>query len=244
MTSPVAKVVDLSHYNIIPLSLKPAYEAGIRGVIHKGTEGLGRLDPKCGGRYFLAKDAGLLWGLYHFIRPGDPVQQAQNFLSMTARVRDAKTLLVCDYEVPEVPLSNVLAFLDFVYQVTGRVRLPVLYSGNTLKEAQGDITPLTKFPLWLAQYSPTPVLPKGFTKYWMWQFTDSGAIPGITGAVDCNAYAGSDDALIADWTTGTVPDITTPVSLVESTIGVSLAVPPGVSVMLYINGESVYTSKT
>jgi lysozyme len=42
------------------------------------------------------------------------------------------------------------------------------------------------YPLWIANYNnpPTPPLPVGWTKYFMWQYSDSGTMAGITGHVD------------------------------------------------------------
>jgi len=40
-------------------------------------------------------------------------------------------------------------------------------------------------PLWLAHYTTScPEVPRPWTRWKYWQYTDNGRVPGITGAVD------------------------------------------------------------
>src|SRR5262245_32071305 len=71
--------IDLSHHNTIPESLQDARRSGILGVIHKATEGSSYVDSKVDARFWLARDAGMMWGVYHFVRPGDMDQQVGFF---------------------------------------------------------------------------------------------------------------------------------------------------------------------
>lgn len=47
---------------------------------------------------------------------------------------------------------------------------------------------LGNLPLWIAQYTSAtvPKIPKGWSDYWMWQFSSKGQISGIKGNVDMN----------------------------------------------------------
>jgi lysozyme len=196
------KVIDLSHHNLIAKDLIPARDAGVRGVIHKLTEGTVMTDTTAKARYFLAQQAGLLWGLYHFMRPGDPKKQADFFIKQATQhqVIDNNTLMVCDFEVGNISLVEALAFMQAVERATGRI--PMLYSGHTLKELGGchACPPLARYRLWLSQYGPEAELPKGYDHYWLWQNSETGKIPGIGGkGVDLNHFDGSDDELIAQW---------------------------------------------
>jgi lysozyme len=202
-------VIDLSHYQVISSDLHGAAAQGVAGVIHKVTEGTTRVDPKVEARYSLAKDAGLLWGVYHFLRPGSIESQVDWFLSQK-QVIDQDTLLVLDYEIEMVLLSDVLLFLQLVEKKSGQK--PVLYSGSYLKDKinrgskPGE---LTEYRLWIPQYSTRVVLPKGWDDWWLWQYTDKGKIDGINGPVDCNAYQGDARALRADWVINTNPPVVT-----------------------------------
>jgi GH25 family lysozyme M1 (1,4-beta-N-acetylmuramidase) len=76
-------VIDLSHHNVIPHDLNDARASGIAGVIHKVTDGLSFVDEKFNSRYSLARDANMLFGAYHFLRPGMiDTQQADRFLQI------------------------------------------------------------------------------------------------------------------------------------------------------------------
>src|SRR5215471_8232194 len=119
---PTAKVIDLSHHNSIPNDLTHAASAGIIGCIHKLTEGKSYVDDKVQARFYLANEAGLAWGLYHFLRPGDMKQQA-NFFWGTAvelNVIDDQTLLAADHEDTGVSFNELMLFLGEVERLSGR----------------------------------------------------------------------------------------------------------------------------
>jgi lysozyme len=221
-------VIDLSHHNTLS-SLQKAKDAGVWGVIHKLTEGTGFKDSQAVHHVPLVREAGLLLGLYHFIRPGNISKQIDFFLSTAAPLMDDDTLLCCDYEDAEVSLVDVLNFLTHVETQTGRS--PVLYGGSILKEAilsenHGAATAakLAKYRFWLAQYGPTAKLPKGFDKLWLWQYSETGKMAGITGNVDLDFFDGTQQELISQWSgkqdsapakSDTVPAVTLPANSTE-----------------------------
>jgi len=222
MVKPV--VVDLSHYNTIPQSLIPARDAGILGVIHKATEGQGYTDDKLKARWSLAQDAELLWGVYHFVRPGSMSDQVDDFLAAAEPYSDDNTLYALDYEDDGVSIDDVVEFMTMVEERTGRS--PVIYSGNVLKEMLSPSDGrLSGYRLWLAQYNDTFSLPPTFSEAWLWQYSDGShgptphSVPGINSPVDCNAYVGSGD-LVAEWAggTGTVPGPTPTGQVITITI--------------------------
>ena len=149
----------------------------------------------------MAHDIGLLWGLYHFIRPGDPDDQAEHFYEAGQKmgILDANTLVACDYEDSQVSLESVERFLEAL--AMGLDRNPVLYSGHVLKEKGGaEAQPgLASYRLWLAQYGDEPELPPGFDHYWLWQYTDKGEVPHIEPPTDLNHFPESEDILRAEW---------------------------------------------
>jgi lysozyme len=53
--------------------------------------------------------------------------------------------------------------------------------------------------LWIADYGPraAPRLPAGRTTYEIWQFSQTGSVPGIAGRVDLDRFGGSLDDLNA-----------------------------------------------
>jgi lysozyme len=193
--------IDLSHWNTVPTSLVPAKEAGIVGVIHKCTEGVGYFDDKVAARFHLAKQAGLKWGLYHFIRPGNIDDQVDFFLTQAIEVADDFTAFALDWEDEGVSLDDAIRWLEGVEQVLERS--PVLYSGHVLKEALNGQPneKISRYRLWLAQYTNAaqPDLPVGFSRWWGWQYSDTAQVPGIEPPTDVNAYDGTAQQLAADW---------------------------------------------
>jgi len=233
---PTPVVIDLSHHNTIPSSLKPAKDSGIVGVIHKMTEGTSYTDDKVQARYKLAKDAGMAWGLYHFIRPGKIIAQADYFLAQAEAldVLDRNTLLALDWEDAGVSADDALLFLDHIQDRSGRA--PVLYSGHVCKEDPDDA--LGDYRLWLAQYGSSCTLPDFAEEYWLWQYTDKGTVPGIDPPTDLNDYQGSVQQLLAEWSGGDVIPVPPPLPGVVSVI---ISAPPGIKVEVQVieddNGE-------
>lgn len=168
-------VIDLSHYQVIPESLIAARESGIAGVIHKATQGLRYLDPKANARYSLAKDAGMLWGVYHFLVAGNIEAQVKWFLSQKDII-DEDTLLCLDFEVKGVTRAEVLQALQLIEQKSGQE--PVLYSGSFIKELGGaaGLKELKKYRLWIPQYGTHVTLPKGYDDWWLWQYRDRKSV--------------------------------------------------------------------
>lgn len=215
--------IDLSHHNSIPVSLEPAREAGVFGVIHKATEGLGYVDATLEARRWLVEQAGMLWGVYHFVRPGSMAEQVQHFVDTTAPYCDVNTLYALDWEDADVSIDDAIEFMRLLTERTGHH--PVLYSGHVVKEALDGVecADLNQYRLWLCQYGPEAELPPGWDSYWAWQYTENGAVPGVTPPTDLNAFDGTEAELRASWS-GFVDSIEPP------NPEVIVIVPPGVDV--------------
>jgi lysozyme len=225
-------VIDLSHHNVIPDNLVITKQSGIYGLIHKATEGTSYVDDKVENRFFLAKEAGMLWGLYHFVRPGSMEKQVDHFLAVATEVADDNTLFALDWEDPGVSLNDAVEFMQRLEEITEHS--PVLYSGHVLKEALGGKADprLSKYRLWLAQYTAgTPTIPPGWGNYWLWQYTDTGKIPGVTPPTDCNAYSGTAELLRYEWSGLPMPH-PMPKPEPEEIITITVTVPPGVEVIV------------
>jgi lysozyme len=242
---PTASVIDLSHHNNIPSSLQPAFNAGIAGCIHKLTEGHRFVDSKVEGRFFLAKEAGMKWGVYHFVRPGDMKQQAEFFFDTGEKrgVIDRGTLLALDWEVNTVSAGDAIAFMEHLEYIS--LRSPVLYSGNVCKEDPDER--LGKWRLWLAHYARRCVLPSFAETYYLWQYTDEGKVAGIIPPTDLNHYDGPIEELMLSWSGGsavTDSPVPIPVPAPESRIvTLDVAAPAGIEVRITINGQALWTSK-
>mgnify|MGYP003386591729 FL=1 len=92
---PVPLVLDLYHGDVVT-SWDTIHDSGIRGVIHKASQGSSIVDKKYADRKPQAQRAGLLWGAYHFGDGSDVDAQVNNFLSVVGDAKD--TLLALDFE--------------------------------------------------------------------------------------------------------------------------------------------------
>ena len=212
-------VVDISHHNG-NVDLEKAQQAGIVGVIHKGTQGTRMFDNQYGVNRQKAAAAGLLWGAYHFGTNADGAAQADYFLSKINA--DKHTLLVLDYEpngIATMTLTQAKAFVSRVNAVTGRY--PGLYSGSLIKQQLGGKPPdpiLSQCFLWLAQYGLQPRgIPATWSSWTFWQYTDGVAGPpphavdGI-GPCDRDQFNGTLAELQALWGVATNATATTEAS--------------------------------
>ncbi len=211
------KVLDLSHHNCGPsgdpdneIDFAALYAYGVRGIIHKATQGIGNVDHKYDERREQATAAGMLWGAYHFATGDDVDAQVKHFIE-TAKP-DSNTLMALDHEPNggnQLDLLGAQAFLESLSQQIGRKA--VIYSGNLIKEQTSADDHLNDFfaqyRLWLCQYGPTARLPDPWDNYWLWQFAGDGTgsrdfnPPGLYrgNKTDMNTFAGSDAELAAGW---------------------------------------------
>ena len=81
------KVLDLSHHNCgpsgdpdDPIDFAAVAAFGVKGIIHKASQGVSIRDKKYGERRRDAVAAGLLWGAYHFATGDDADAQVKWFL--------------------------------------------------------------------------------------------------------------------------------------------------------------------
>lgn len=204
------KVLDLSHYDDVQDGFAGAVKFGIRGVVNKLTENTAVLDKSFAWRRKPAADAGLLFGAYHFLRPGRIQQQADWFLQNLGD--PAGLLLMCDFEVPGISLTEVKEFLTAVQAKVGR--WPMLYSYSAFlgeRFTKADIAdPFWKrIRLWIAAYNNHPTWPACWDKPFLWQYTGDGSgqephnVPGISIAggkgIDINSFEGTDEELKVGW---------------------------------------------
>jgi lysozyme len=207
----IPRVIDIYHGNVLSNgAFVAAKKSGIWGIIHKATQGIHMIDSAHKKRKKEALDAGLLWGAYHFNDSTPVKDQVKNFLDNCDS--DGQTLLVLDFEDygdNNMSVHDAVIFMRMVEEETNKDC--VIYSGNRLKEnihllSTEDKKYICSKKLWLCQYGPKAVLPKGFDKYWLWQYTGDGIgpkpynVPGFSNKVqDMNVYNGTFEQLKSDW---------------------------------------------
>jgi GH25 family lysozyme M1 (1,4-beta-N-acetylmuramidase) len=203
-----------AHPHGLPINWKKVAKSGKEFAIIKATEGSTYVNPYFAGPY--ANDyaasaaAGLVHGSYHFARPALPVvssavAQAKFFAKTVGPVTTAATLPpALDLEVTGGLNRGQLVtwaqtFLLEMRTLTGRT--PMLYTYPSFWDNDlADSTALARYPLWMASFSSkrAPVSD-------LWQYTPSGHVKGIHGAVDISRFVGTSGFPWATLSNGTVP---------------------------------------
>jgi len=235
-----ALVIDAYEYNPIDWQ-KLSSDKRVVGFINKGSDGLSP-PYKCAGnatetklckalwkrhavarelfqtRRTVAKALGLKWGAYHLGRPGNPIDQANNFIDFADPAPDDLIALDIEENDPDkwISLEDAETFARHIHTRLGR--WPVLYTnGSTalyIAENRERYSVLSRLPLWYARYKPQIGLhfPKGYwPTYSLWQFS-AGAncdarscpyrVPGTPLDIDVNVASMSADELRLAWPFG------------------------------------------
>ncbi|ASR38618.1 hypothetical protein BAY61_30540 [Prauserella marina] len=185
---------------------KASASAGAKFVYVKATEGTGYRSDTFNDQYDGAYDAGLIRGAYHFARPdvSGGAEQARYFVENGGGwSADGRTLPgaldmeyspkgdACYGKSPSAMVAWIKDFSRSYAAATGRA--PVIYtSTGWWKKCTGDSPDFgTTNPLWLARYAPEiGPLPSGWQAQTIWQFSDSGKLPG-----DQNSFNGGNAQL-------------------------------------------------
>jgi len=202
-------VVDLSHLDGVT-SFEAGKNAGLAAVIHKATTGATGRDDQFHERRDAATKLGLLWGAYHWGTAAPIEDQVANFLNMARP--DAHTLVALDFEASpgnQMSIEGARQFCELIYAKLGQ--RPAVYSGELIKSALGvKADPFFgSHRLWLSQYGARPVVQPSWKSFWLWQYTDGEAGPGVKkvpgvsgdrkGRLDCNFFDGTPADLAAQW---------------------------------------------
>ncbi|KAF6205610.1 hypothetical protein GE061_019783 [Apolygus lucorum] len=166
-------VIDLSHHNG-KVDLKAAQDDGITTVIHKCTQGTGYVDPKYSSNKAAAEKLGLTWAAYHFADGRDGTKQAEHFLKHTGTVKRYIVDLEDNPAGTTVGKAQAEAIVEKIKEKTGSY--PIVY-GNKYFLDKLNSQVLANCPLWLASYNSVPKMPKNWSSWLMWQYTDGSVGP-------------------------------------------------------------------
>jgi lysozyme len=160
-------------------------------------------DPYFAANRLAAEQAGIRVGAYHRAfangattadARADALIEANIFIAAVGSLQQGELIPVLDAESPFTGMTStslrtwIRVFVKRVNKKLGRK--PMIYTnasswsatGNTLEFARA------KYPLWVAEWGVShPTVPAGNWAgrgYWVWQYTSSGSVPGISGRVD------------------------------------------------------------
>lgn len=183
--------VDVSKYQG-KVDFKKVKASDIHYVFVRATEGITYQDAEFASNLKAAREAGLVVGAYHFYETNDaPADQLQNFTQLVKLqkgdlppVVDIEKLHNNDKSHLIEHIQTFLSGLESHYGVK-----PILYSGE--KFANQYMSNFGNYPLWLAEYEvASPKVPQGWTDWSFWQWSQSGHIEGVEGAVDLDRFNG------------------------------------------------------
>lgn len=140
-----------------------------------------------------ALDAGLNVGVYFFsqsISVEEAIEEAE-FVLERIRDYDITMPIVYDWEYVSAeartanmdPRTLTDCYLAFCEKIAEAGYTPMAYFNSYQSRSLMYLTELEEYPFWLALYSDRMTYPYRIE---MWQYTDSGRVPGIEGNVDLN----------------------------------------------------------
>ena len=169
---------------------------GYRG----STQGLLNVDETFEQNLQSAADAGLFVGVYFFsqaISEAEAEAEAE-FVVDTLNGRKLAYPVIFDWEPPipseELPAEDLRAYEMTGKQVTSFAKAfcakikeagytPCMYTNKSMAYEFFNLEELKDYDLWYAEYQKAPSL---YYDFRIWQYTESGKVPGIDGGVDLN----------------------------------------------------------
>lgn len=178
-----AQVATRMHFAIIRL--------GYRGY---GESGSIALDSRYHANMAGAAEQGLPVGVYFYsqaVTYEEGVEEA-NFVLANLGDYSLSYPVILDREDPMVDEArtnslsaeqHTQAALGFLETIRAAGYPVMMYSYRMYYSLYLDLEQIYQYPIWFAQYADEPDWPYEFT---MWQYTESGGVPGISGPVDLN----------------------------------------------------------
>jgi GH25 family lysozyme M1 (1,4-beta-N-acetylmuramidase) len=175
----------------------------VKFAITRASHGVNTIDGRFDFNFKSILAQGLVRGVYQYFEPGqDAIAQADLMLQM---INDAGGLKpgdlppVLDLETtsgksPAVVQAQALKWLQHVEAKIGRK--PMVYTAAYFSQSNIGAA-LKDYPLWIANYKYTttgacPLMPDAsWGKWTVWQYSDKGSVPGISGGVDMNVFDGT-----------------------------------------------------
>jgi lysozyme len=200
----MTKGIDVSHLNGQPganpinwnsVAASPSTNGPVQFTFIKASEGVTLKDPATSYNAQGAKNAGILFGYYHFARPGAnaAADEANNFYQTLSNINIPPTYTypyALDLETNTgLQPNDFLTWVeDFMTTFLGNFAgpaLPAIIIYGAPDFLDNNLPPThtlgQQFPLWVAHVDvPAPRLPKGWTDWTIWQYAWNEQIAGIS----------------------------------------------------------------
>jgi len=161
------------------------------------SDGTKYIDNKFDTNWKGTKAAGLLRGAYQFFRPAQSAEaQATIMINAIGQLGAGDLPAVIDVETADGQSSSTITkkiqtWVDMVEAATGK--RPIIYAASGFWNTLSGTSQFVDYPLWVANYGAScPSMPKTWSNWKFWQYSDRGKVPGITtGGVDVNVWNGT-----------------------------------------------------
>ncbi|MFI2378784.1 lysozyme [Streptomyces sp. NPDC018964] len=205
--------IDVSHWQGA-INWTSVRNSGIQFAWMKATEGTTYKDDRFGSNYPAAYNAGVIRGAYHFARPdvSGGATQANYFVDNGGGWSRDNLTLPGVLDIEHNPYGAMCYGLSTTQMRTWVNDFYTTYKSRTSRDVviyttaswwntcTGNWTGMSaKSPLWVAHWTSaaSPTVPSGFPTWTVWQYTSTGAVPGVSGNVDRDRFNGSRDRLLA-----------------------------------------------
>lgn len=199
--------IDLSHHNgTVDWAKIKKNSTPVSFAYIKCTHGAMLIDPKCVEHANGALGAKIKFGFYHFATLSgtniiaEATAEAKAFDAAMRIMPPCRLMPALEIETNENYLSPmeiqlwVSTFLSVMHSL-GRKNI-MLHGKCAFLDAHLPANhPFGNMPLWHSQYtaSTTPLLPRGWNKYTIWQFSETGKVDGI--GTNCDMSRSTSDFL-------------------------------------------------
>lgn len=184
----VAQLIDVSSVQGV-VDFHKVKAAGYDGIIAKASEGQDFTDARFTANVRAARAAGLKVGAYHFLRPRagrSGAVEAKWFMKHLRATRLGKGDIRPVLDVETTALADA-ATATYVSQAVAALRKagyrPMIYTFPAFRHWTSSFG----CPLWVAHFGVDhPTIPAPWKRYYIWQHSSSGSVPGVSGHVDLN----------------------------------------------------------
>jgi lysozyme len=194
--------IDVSRYQGT-IDWPAAARSGVRFAYIKATEGGDRADDRFDVNWRQARAAGIPTGAYHFYYFCRPVEeQIAWFKTHVPPARDALPPVLdmewnhnsptCKLRPPpdkvKADMATFLAEMESFYGKRPIVYTTVDFHRDVLADGS-----LNAHGFWLRSVASHPAQKYGDRPWTFWQYTATGRVPGVSGKVDRNVFAGTEE---------------------------------------------------
>ena len=174
--------IDVSKFQGTINWIKVAKDSTIKFVYVKATEGTSIRDPFYKTNITKAKKAGLLVGSYHLYSSKTTAYQQMANMKKKKKKSEQDLVPVLDIEghhsgrLYMKRVDKLLELMESEYGVK-----PMIYTSEKLYKTHFANKKYSKYHIFIANYRGYPT-----TRFTLWQYTETGHCPGISGYVDFN----------------------------------------------------------